>query len=102
MKLYYQKIIRFIPLVQFLTVFCWIKMYRTNNLKFRDWIKAFLKMIVIILIINVPRIILHFIFDSETLDIIAFYITLYPTFFQFLILQLRIKKGICNDSRKEF
>ncbi len=54
MKLYYQKIIRFIPLVQFLTVFCWIKMYRTNNLKFRDWIKAFLKMIVIILIINVP------------------------------------------------
>lgn len=81
MKLYYQKIIRFIPLVQFLTVFCWIKMYRTNNLKFRDWIKAFLKMIVIILIINVPRIILHFVFDSETLDIIAFYLTLYPTFF---------------------
>ena len=35
----------------------------------------------IILIINVPRIILHFVFDSETLDIIAFYLTIYPTFF---------------------
>ena len=81
MKLYYQKIIRFIPLAQFLTVLCWINMYRTNNLNYSNWIKAFLKMIFIILMINVPRIILHFIFESESLDIIVFYLTLYPTFF---------------------
>ena len=81
MKLYYQKIIRFIPLIQFLTVFCWIHLYRTNNLKKGDWIKVSLKMIVVILMINVPRMILLFVFDSEALDTIAFYLTLYPTFF---------------------
>ena len=52
MKLYYQKIIRFIPLIQFLTVFCWINLYRTNNLKKGDWIRVFLKMIVVILMIQ--------------------------------------------------
>ncbi len=81
MKLYYQKIIRFIPLVQFLTVLCWVNLYRANNLKYSDWIKAFLKMILIVLMINVPRIILHFVFESEALDIIIFYLTLYPNFF---------------------
>ncbi|MBQ8818132.1 MAG: hypothetical protein IJZ83_06115 [Clostridia bacterium] len=75
-----QKVIKYIPIIQFITLFCWGGYYRKNNLKYRDYFKTFMKMVVFLLVINIPRMILHFVFNSDSLDIIIFYISIYPCF----------------------
>ena len=80
MALKKQKFIKYIPIIQFITVFCLIGYYRKNNLDHGDFFKTLLKMVVFLLIINIPRMILHFIFKSDVLDTIIFYISIYPCF----------------------
>lgn len=76
-----QKILRFIPVVQLLTVFFWLKNYLTKQLPWSNFGKTLLKIFAVLLLIHVPRMILHFIFKNDLLDNILYYISLYPTFF---------------------
>lgn len=76
-----QKIIRFIPIIQFITVFCWLKYYVTKHVKWSNFAKTLFKMFVIVILIHLPRLILHFIFTNEVLDNILYYLSLYPAFF---------------------
>lgn len=75
-----QKIIKFIPIIQFITMFFWIKYYQKNNIKYNDFFKTMLKMFAFLLVMNIPRMLLHFIFKSDLLDNIIFYICIYPYF----------------------
>ena len=76
-----QKVLKYIPFIQFITVFCWIGCYRKHNVKLIEFFKYGLIIIAFMLLINLPRMILHFIFHSDLLDSIVFYISIYPTFF---------------------
>ena len=80
MTLKKQKIVRYIPIIQFIIVFYWIGYYRKNNHKHRDFFKTSLKMIAFLLVVNIPRMILHFIFKNDFLDNVIFYISIYPCF----------------------
>lgn len=80
MTLKKQKIIQYIPIIQFTTVFCWIGYYRRNNLRYGDFFKTLIKMIIFLFVLNVPRILLHFIFKNNLLDNVTFYISIYPSF----------------------
>lgn len=80
MTLKKQKIVRYIPIIQFTTFFCWIGYYRKNNLKHSDFFKTALKMVAFLLVVNIPRMILHFIFRNDLLDNAIFYISIYPCF----------------------
>lgn len=80
MTLKKQKIIQYIPIIQFTTVFCWIGYYRRNNFRYGDFFKALIKMIIFLFVLNVPRILLHFIFKNNLLDNVTFYISIYPSF----------------------
>lgn len=75
-----QKVIKYIPIIQFITLFCWGRYYRKNNLKYSDYFKTFIKMVVFLLVINIPRMILHFVFNSDLLDNVMFYLSVYPCF----------------------
>lgn len=75
-----QKVIKYIPIIQIITLFCWGRYYRKNNLKYSHYFKTFIKMVALLLIINIPRMILHFLFNSDSLDIIIFYISIYFCF----------------------
>ena len=76
-----QKIIRFIPIVQLLTMFFWIKSYMTNNLKYLDFFKAFFRAFLVVFLVNLPRMIIHLIFvDNVALNNILYYVSIYPTF----------------------
>ena len=48
--------------------------------KYNDFFITMLKMFVFLLIMNIPRMLLHFIFKSDLLDNIIFYISIYPYF----------------------
>ena len=80
MTLKKQKIIRYIPIIQFITIFCWIGYYRKNNLKHSNFFKTGLKMIAFLSIVNIPRMLLHFIFKNDLLDNVFFYLSIYPCF----------------------
>ena len=81
MTLKKQKIIKYIPIIQFITTFCWIRYYQKNNLPYSAFFKSSLKTIVFLLAINIPRMILHIIFQNELLDSILYYMSIYPCFF---------------------
>lgn len=76
-----QKILKYIPFVQFINAFCWIGYYRKHNIKITEFFKYGLIMIAFMLLINLPRMILHFVFHNDFLDHAVFYISIYPTFF---------------------
>lgn len=80
MTLKNQKIIKYVPIAQLVTIFCWIGYYRKNGLKYSFFLKTFLKMVAFFLVMTIPRMILHLIFKNDVLDNTLYYILLYPTF----------------------
>lgn len=78
-----QKKIKFIPIVQIVTVFCWIGFCGRNNVKQSEFFKYALMMAGFMLLTAIPRMILNFIFHNDMLDSILFYISIYPTFLGF-------------------
>lgn len=75
-----QKILKYIPIVQLATLFFWDRYARKNNVKLKERLKTDIKMVIFLLIITIPRMILHFVLKNELLDNIIFYISIYPTF----------------------
>lgn len=93
-----QKIIRFIPIVNILTVFCWIKMYMNNGFKCTDFLKSLLKIFLIIILINVPRMASHFLFKNETLDQILYWVSVYFSFFGMSVVAVADQEKYLNKS----
>lgn len=78
MSIQKQKVLRFIPIVNFFVcVFSWLKMYRVKNIKQADFLRAMLIMFLVMLLLTLPRIILSVVFKNDMLDSIVFYISLY-------------------------
>lgn len=80
MTLKKQKILKFIPIIQLITVFYWLKYYLTKKIPWSDFAKALLKIFAVLLFIHIPRMILHFVFANDILDNVLYYVSLYPTF----------------------
>ena len=89
-----QHVIKFIPIIQFITVFCWINCFRKNNVKYGEFLKYALLMILFLLLINIPRIILHFIFSNDMLDNIMFYVSIYPSFLSVSLMAVTAQKSM--------
>ena len=75
-----QKIIKYIPIAQVITLFCWIGYYSKNNIKQSDFIKTMMKMFAFVLALTIPRIALNYIFNNDLLNNILFYVSIYPYF----------------------
>lgn len=75
-----QKILKFIPIIQLITVFYWLKYYLTKKIPWSDFAKALLKIFAVLLFIHITRMILHFVFVNDILDNVLYYVSLYPTF----------------------
>ena len=75
-----QNVLKYIPIIQLITIFYWIKGYVSNNLKWKDFAKSFFLMFFVMLLIHIPRMIISFVFENEMLNDLLFNISLYPTF----------------------
>jgi len=81
MSLKVQKIVKYIPIIQFITFFCWIKYCMDYKVKFIEFLKVELKMFVYLFLLDLPLMVLSSVFKNDTLDMILLYIIIYPALF---------------------
>ncbi len=72
-----QKILRFIPIINFITMFCWIRLCFKKQVKTRTFIADEIKIIIGVLIITIIRIIISKILKSDNIDLIVTNISMY-------------------------
>lgn len=72
-----QKIIRFIPMVNLITVAFWIELVLKQKLPVNYIMKPIIKVFISIIVILIPRIIIAKTVDSHLIDMIAFYVSAY-------------------------
>ncbi len=99
MKIKTQKILRFIPIVNFVIMFIWIGMYFKYSTKQSQFIINLLKMFAGIITINIPRFIINKLDGEEILIQLAYYMTVYLTFFW--IAYIAVKDQIRIMERQE-
>ena len=80
MSIQIQKWIRFIPVVNLLTMFCWINLCFKKSIKATDYVKELCKMFIFFFIISFIRIACSFTFKNELLDAIVTWISIYLYF----------------------
>ena len=81
MSIQTQKILRFIPIVNFVTVFFMLGAYARIPLIGSGWCKTLFKLFGVTILTNLPRIICFYAIGNETLDRVLFYITGYLMLF---------------------
>ena len=72
-----QKIIRFIPMVNLLTVIFWIKLVLDQKIAVNRIFKPMIKVFLSVIVILIPRVIIAKVVDSFWIDTIAFYLSTY-------------------------
>ncbi len=79
MSIKMQKIIRFIPVVNLITLIFLFKAYYCKPLKDTNFIKVMLMMFGVILAANLPRMVFHLMFENIVLNNIMYPVSLYVT-----------------------
>ncbi len=95
-----QKILRFIPIINMITMFCWIGLCFKKSIRQLDYFKSLLKMFAYLLLITVVRIAISFIFKNEFLDQIVFYISIYFYFFSISWVSVQAQEKILSAEKK--
>lgn len=80
MLLKVQKILRFIPVVNFITLFIWLHVCKTNSRKPLYRLKCILFILLCCVVITILRIILARTVQLEIVNEIAYYISIYLYF----------------------
>lgn len=95
-----QKILRFIPIVNVITMFCWFGLCFKKSIRQSDYIKALFKMFGYLILITVVRIAISFIFKSEVLDQIVFYVSIYLYFFSISWVSVQAQEKMLSKEEK--
>ena len=96
-----QKYLRFVPIINIITVFMWIRSCCVNSIRPFDFVKELLKILGIFVLITVVRIIVAYAFRNSTFD---YYLTLISTYFYFLTMSwfaVGAQIRISNTNQKE-
>lgn len=72
-----QRKLLFIPIINIISMFQWIKLCSIKSIRPLDFIKELLKMFLLFIVITVVRIIFSFAFDNELFNKIVTYISIY-------------------------
>ncbi len=91
-----QKIIRFIPIINIITLFCWISMCAKKVTTIGFFIKQLLKMFFWFLLVSVPRIVVSFVFNNPQLDMALTWISIYFYFFAMAWISVEAQEKIMN------
>jgi hypothetical protein len=92
-----QKILRFIPIVNFITVFCWIYACWRNNVKSVEFVKGWVVIMLFNIIISIPRILLADISTALWAEIICQFI-IYLHLFSFAYVAVRAQEKIITQN----
>ena len=76
-----QRALRFIPIVNMITLFSWIGICLKKPIKLMTCLKTMLKMFLCLFLIAIIRVAVFAIFENDTLDQMVMYISMYLIFF---------------------
>ena len=96
MSIYTQKFLRFIPILNIITVFAWFRLSSCVEYRQRDYAKNLLKMFVCIIIITLFRIVLNNLFDTELINSIVFLTSVYLYFFSMSAIAVAAQEELLN------
>ena len=96
-----QKIIRFIPIINFITVFLWIGCVMHNSVRIRDFFKDFLTVFVGMLAVTLIRFAFIQIFENEILNTVTTFLHIYLCFFIFSCVTVRAQERILASKDSE-
>lgn len=96
-----QKIIMFIPLVNFVVVFCWIAAYAKYPTTISRFLKKLCLIFSVIIILNIPRIFIYKFFDNGMVLSIIALIFAYIYILLWDIIAIKDEEDIIKASEKK-
>ena len=100
MSLKKQKAIKYIPIINFITMFCWIKTCAHQSIKVTDFLKNLLKIFIYSIFITVFRIAAFYIIDNQIINNIITCISIYFYFLVISSVSISAQEKILNISKK--
>ena len=96
-----QKIIKYIPIINFIIMFCWINVYCKNVVKPTRFAKNLLKWFAWAIIIHTPRAILSFCNIPDWINTVLFWISVYFTFFSMAVVAIRDQEKFIKENQNK-
>ena len=93
-----QKIIWFIPVVNFITMFMWINTCMRMRTTMGDYLKTLLGMFFWMIVMTIPRIVLSVALDNNILDTVLAFITVPAYFYVLSFLAIRAQERIIQKN----
>jgi hypothetical protein len=94
-----QKILKYIPVVNFIIIFYWINAYAKNVTSTFRFLKNLLKVFGIILLINIPRIVLDFLSAPTIVQNIIFILSVYLSLFSWTVIAIKDQEKFISESK---
>lgn len=100
MSIKVQKILRFIPIVGIVTMFCWIGCCFKRSMRMWDFLKVLFKMFAVLLVLTVMRLLSMQLFTNPTVQTIILLVTLYLYFFGMAWLAVDAQEKMMKEDEK--
>lgn len=99
MSIKVQKVIKYIPVVNFVVVFFWIKSYAKYSTSVWRIFKPLIKIFFAVTIVNIPRLILAHTLEATVVYWILYYATLYVTLFIIAHITISDQEKLIQESQ---
>ena len=100
MSLKTQKIIRFIPIVNIITIFLWIRVCAIESIRPFEFLKELIKIFLAMIAITAVRIACSFIFQNQILDEVVMWISIYFYFLSMAIGSVKAQEKILTRKQQ--
>lgn len=101
MSIKVQKIIRFIPIVNFIALFCWIGCCFKYGTKMKEYFITMLKLFSAIILLNIPRLIVYYTVENYIVNQVFFWVTVYFSFLALAWISINAQEKLINNAKAE-
>ena len=99
MSIKVQKIILFIPIVNFVSMFCFLGMCFKRGIAFKEYLIVLLKMFGAVILLTIPRIIVSFAWENYIANQILLWVTVYCYFFVLALIAIQAQEKFGNQRK---
>jgi len=99
MSLKVQRVIRFIPIVNMITVFCWFNLCFKKSITMSFYLKNLLKIFAMVIVITVIRMVVSLGFQNEVVDIVLTVISIYFYFFSMAWVSVSAQESMLAENK---
>ena len=97
MSIKIQKILRFIPIINFITVFLWLRLCMVKAMKPNQYFKKLGLLFLLVILITVVRIVLDKVFNNEIVTAISTWVGIYLYFLSMAWVSVKAQEEILME-----